>query len=148
MAAAPAGLHIVNVMPAFWQAWDSTQGQSTQVRVERFKRLVVQPNMAVYGFDEFSHNLQSDESIASYLHWIGPHIEAMRSLDDRFDVWTCSVKRGRCGPLKDRRPATLQRRISEMGAFNRTPSILHIPGCRRKMFSAGVDFAPFRSTGR
>lgn len=83
--AAPQSLHIVNVMPAFWEAWDSTQGQPEQIRVEKFKELVVQPNMAVYGFDEFSHNLQSDENIASYLQGLAPRINDIRTVSDRFE---------------------------------------------------------------
>jgi hypothetical protein len=33
LGATPRQLQIVNVMPAFWQAWDSTQGRSSAARV-------------------------------------------------------------------------------------------------------------------
>lgn len=83
-AAAPQQqLHIVNLMPSFWQAWDSTKGQPLSDRVSEFKVLVVQPNAAVYGFDEFSRNLQSDDAIAAYLQSLTPRAAQMRTLGFR-----------------------------------------------------------------
>lgn len=73
----------VNVMPAFWRAWDSTKGQPESARVEAFKEQVIGPNHAVYAKDEFADDLRSDATIASYLEGLEVKAPALRSLSDR-----------------------------------------------------------------
>ncbi len=78
--AAQESFPVVNVMPAFWQAWDSTQGQPVQERVAKFKALVIRPNMEVYGFDEFANIVSNDNRLARYLDLLEPHISQMRQI--------------------------------------------------------------------
>lgn len=73
----------VNVMPAFWHAWDSTQGQPDSARVAAFKTEVIEPNRAVYDADEFTRDLASDATIAAYLDRLARHEAALRTLSDR-----------------------------------------------------------------
>lgn len=84
--AAPSApqFNVVNVMPAFWQALDTTKGEPIADRVALYKSLVVTPNMAVYGFDEFSRN-RSDKAIAAYLHAIAPALPKMRAISDELE---------------------------------------------------------------
>lgn len=73
---------VVNVMPAFWQAWDSTEGQPIDNRVEKFKDLVVKPNMDVYDFDEFANTVSNNNALARYLNSLQPQISQMREISD------------------------------------------------------------------
>lgn len=86
LGAAPStpSLNVVNVMPAFWRAVDTTKDRPIADRVAAYKSLVVAPNTAVYDFDEFSRN-RSDESIAAYLRNLEPHLPRMRALSDELE---------------------------------------------------------------
>jgi hypothetical protein len=84
-APASAPLHVINVMPAFWTVWDETAGKPISARVDRFRKEVVDPNEAVYGFSEFDHILASDERLASYMRWLEPYAAPMRIISTRID---------------------------------------------------------------
>ncbi|HEX8806207.1 MAG TPA: hypothetical protein VF741_04620 [Candidatus Aquilonibacter sp.] len=76
-------LIFVNVMPAFWRAWDSTKDQPESARVAAFKEQVVAPNHIVYAKDEFANDLRSDDAIASYLERLRANEPALRAMSDR-----------------------------------------------------------------
>lgn len=69
---------IVNVMPAFWRAWDSTRSAGAPARAAAFRRLVVAPNRDVYDFGEFRRDLADTASVEGYLRGLQPEIPAMR----------------------------------------------------------------------
>jgi hypothetical protein len=73
----------INVMPAFWHAWDSTQGKSAAARAAAFKEAVILPNLGVYANGEFADELVSDDQIATYLDGLELRIGELRALSDR-----------------------------------------------------------------
>lgn len=91
----------VNVMPAFWQAWDSTRGQPIENRVEKFKTLVIMPNLAVYANDEFNSNLASDQSIAEYLDSLKPYVPQLRALSNSVPPEVAQVEKSFAMALPD-----------------------------------------------
>jgi hypothetical protein len=74
-AAADERLHIVNLMPAFWQAWD--RGRSLDDRVHLFEQLVAVPNHEAYGTGLFALD---QVHIAWYLQDVVPYVPRMRKL--------------------------------------------------------------------
>jgi hypothetical protein len=81
---APSQLKIVNLMPAFWSVWDSTQSDPA-ARVQAFKERVVLPGLAVYSDGEFRRDLVDDTTIGDYLTSLGPSIPQMRNVSKRLE---------------------------------------------------------------
>jgi hypothetical protein len=81
----PAPLQVVDVMPAFWTVWNATTGKPISVRVDRFRKEVVDPNESVYGLREFDHLLASDQRLATYLESLEPLADPMRTISTRID---------------------------------------------------------------
>jgi hypothetical protein len=78
-------LQVVDVMPAFWAVWDATASKPISIRVDRFRKEVVDPNESVYGFGEFDHVLASDDRLARYLQALEPYAAAMRVITTRIE---------------------------------------------------------------
>ncbi|HTJ24602.1 MAG TPA: hypothetical protein VMA36_00420 [Candidatus Limnocylindria bacterium] len=74
-AVADDRLSIVNLMPAFWEAWD--HGRSVDERVRLFEQLVAVPNHQAYGTGQFALD---EVHIAWYLQDVVPYVPRMREL--------------------------------------------------------------------
>ena len=72
------GVHIVDVMPAFW-AFESAPNMRYYARDALFRELVLDPNQNIYSLEEFHRNV-TDDGIEDYLQQVQPYLPAMRKL--------------------------------------------------------------------
>ena len=72
------GVHIVDVMPAFW-AVESAPPMRLAARDALFRELVLGPYQNIYDLEEFHRNV-SDDGIENYLQKVQPYLPLMRKL--------------------------------------------------------------------
>jgi hypothetical protein len=79
-ASPAASVHpdVHDLMPAFWEAWDTSTAMDPSKRLSAFRLLLLRPNLGIYGMPQFSAEMQSDRKLSLYLENLNPLIPTMR----------------------------------------------------------------------
>src|SRR5260370_7276683 len=78
-----ASYKVVDVMPSFWQFWETLQTLDETAKIRLFRELVLQPNKEVFeGFTGTS----SDARLARYFVNVQPYIPGMRRFSERLET--------------------------------------------------------------
>ena len=116
-ARAAAGLQTLNLMPAFWEFESKAAALDPAGQVVLFRKLVVQPNMDIYGMDEFSKNI-TDDGITKYIGKVAPYLDAMRSVSGQVDGQVQTAQAGFMRAFPDFKPAITVVYMPSFGHFD------------------------------
>jgi len=120
-------IRVVDLMPAFFRAWDEGTGKPLEERLRLFKELVLRPNRAVYDYSEFQLD---DPHLAWYFDDVAPLVPQMRGVTAQVNGSLPAAERRFTGAFPDLKPVTIY--------F--MPSLLHFDGqTRQGTLYFGVD---------
>ncbi len=108
-------IQVVNLMPAFFDAWDGGIGKPIDERVRLLKADLLYPNRKAFDSGQFRLD---DPRLAWYLDEIAPSVPAMRRMTDKIATELPSSERAFIDAFPDMSPATVY--------F--MPSFLHFDG--------------------
>jgi hypothetical protein len=126
-AAGETQVHVVNLMPAFFTAWDRGLGKPLDERVRLFESAVIYPNRGAYDNSEFKLD---HAHLAWYLNEVERWVPRMRRMSGTIATELPAGERALVAAFPDLRPVTVY--------F--LPSLMHFDGqTRNGTLFFGVD---------
>lgn len=120
-------IRVVDLMPAFFSAWNEGVGKPVDERVRLLKVRLLYPNAAAYNAPEFGLD---DPRLAWYLRNVEPSVPAMRRMTEQAGQSIPAAERAFVAAFPDLKPLTVYI----------LPSLLHFDGqTRNGTLFLGID---------
>jgi hypothetical protein len=100
----PPQIHVVNLMPAFFRAWDDGAGKPIDERVRLLKADLLYPNRKAFDTGQFRLD---DPRLAWYLDEVAGRVPAMRLVTEKIATELPSSERAFVAAFPDMKPTTV-----------------------------------------